>query len=1533
MLYIDVLKSAIRSNAQPLATVISQALLSESYRQELVTANVLYGLQPPYSIPSVAEIKSSSPATEWQNALINAAAVGFLDVAKNLFAAGIKDVHSSSIHERMALYHVVERGDTEVLGIYYDAHKSERPKYLDEIMGDNYTALTLALRRGDWKMAKAIFKNGADFKKADGNGITPDLMLLAACADPLLYAEFQQFLSAADEKKSAEARIVLSYEQLNQTFYRAYATAPPQAKVVLERHFKPRLDEISRTIVERERARIQAIISVPAKKGAVSAMAETKAHPQAVALQTILAMVKPSATPTVIMAEMLKLLSLASSGNEALLFQAFIQLCQTEIASVERGDATETATLVVCEEISRQNAQRIWVASHALETTALHVILAMDLKSVAAKARAKAILKTILANFPSCEGLQARRDKEGRTPGKVATKNAALWREVISEIEAAGNARINPFIGLHVYADGLSSKSKSKEKLRKQCQIELQAFPSTPIQEQKDTHGTYTVAFRELIAAYSRLAKGSLGKENKFSRLLDKLMALSPGEFAAKYKEYQSYLRSSRDEIKAMAPPSPPLSPPSSSSSSSSSSPLPRFHPRPSRVSLAGGMGSAPAKSSSPIAPRSISLKPEPTVMESKAKEGPLSLSQQLRLAAVANKLDDVKLIATLMDGYAKTIEQLNDSIRLSFPTLSPLPESRDPQQSIDAKDAATDNTVLHDEAAAGHLLIIKELLEHKPNCSLPNKQRQTPLMLAAIGGHDPVVNMLLAVGVKDDVVDEKGRTALAHAAGKGDVAVVLTLLQRYIAAPFEVRSSDSKATLPYLDYAQSEPLISALIGANPTPPNLEVILTLLLRTGARQRSTDIWQKILTSHHDKSMQRRLLQILNNPITAWNELGMARSVDPLTLGKVERFLDGTVSLVQRPDDSHIQQAFYGALKTFDPGHIQLLTAILWQSVLRPGNWFNIFNVEVPGTKKTPLSFLLSAEADDAVRREIARDFFKQAKANLKKISAGDRELLEVFEYGADPCHTGSALHCAARLKHEDCLLDFFDEKESFADREIHADCIDEEGQTVLLVAAGQLHVRGVAAILADLKTSDDIDKAGIQEKFGVNKADKFGRTPLYMVARAVAESPTVDNITRAESLIIRFISAGANVNVKATLPSQRAASALDLLVQANLYPLIKVFLRACSVEPSVLLSEETLQRALGHALDNRLTDVVALLAPLINDLNPLLKKAENLGQENAIVRLRRIREQDQKLKDTRQNELVILIREEQTNLNIKPIPIRTSPPAEAKLTLFGSLYQTIAREQQKGSASNKKLIAEAFVIIKFLIKHCRSSAADNYVALEKIARCIAVTKTLLHKTEISALLEGFIANVDRARLELHRSPPSTFFADLHAFTELELQTQCQRFLVSLQATDELFLTAVGGELVVSPSAIDRVPETKAVLLPPATGRASVGVGKDRRPSSRDVDVDIYAAFEDHLDSPPSSVDAQGAGAGDEAESKGAFPKKPPASLRLLGAHTSSWRSFSSSSSSSGVSDVNDSPPSSPLQSAIPTYTPAPGVVVV
>ncbi|XP_022247672.1 ankyrin repeat domain-containing protein 17-like isoform X2 [Limulus polyphemus] len=88
------------------------------------------------------------------------------------------------------------------------------------------------------------------------------------------------------------------------------------------------------------------------------------------------------------------------------------------------------------------------------------------------------------------------------------------------------------------------------------------------------------------------------------------------------------------------------------------------------------------------------------------------------------------------------------------------------------------DTTPLMEAASAGHVDIVKLLLDHSADVNAQTNQGNTPLMYACAGGHEEVVRVLLESGANVEDHNENGHTPLMEAASAGHVGVAKILVE-----------------------------------------------------------------------------------------------------------------------------------------------------------------------------------------------------------------------------------------------------------------------------------------------------------------------------------------------------------------------------------------------------------------------------------------------------------------------------------------------------------------------------------------------------------------------------------------------------------------------------------------------------------------------------------------------------------------------------------------------------------------------------------
>lgn len=116
------------------------------------------------------------------------------------------------------------------------------------------------------------------------------------------------------------------------------------------------------------------------------------------------------------------------------------------------------------------------------------------------------------------------------------------------------------------------------------------------------------------------------------------------------------------------------------------------------------------------------------------------------------------------------------------------------------AKEISDEGGELGWAARYGHAPIVKFLVDKGADVNKPNKDGNTPLMLAVLKGHRKVVKILLAKDADPNLQNACGCTALMGAAAYGDAEVIQDLLDK--GADPNLRSKFSGSTA--LDRAAS---------------------------------------------------------------------------------------------------------------------------------------------------------------------------------------------------------------------------------------------------------------------------------------------------------------------------------------------------------------------------------------------------------------------------------------------------------------------------------------------------------------------------------------------------------------------------------------------------------------------------------------------------------------------------------------------------------------------------------------------------------
>lgn len=155
------------------------------------------------------------------------------------------------------------------------------------------------------------------------------------------------------------------------------------------------------------------------------------------------------------------------------------------------------------------------------------------------------------------------------------------------------------------------------------------------------------------------------------------------------------------------------------------------------------------------------------------------------------------------------------------------------PRADIEARDD-DNNTPLILAATGGHVNIVKALLEKRADVEATNHSRAAALSCAAEKGHAEIVQSLLAAGAQVNVKNADGMTPLALAAGSGHLKVAEMLLEE--GADLKSRTNDGDTALSLAAAQGHVDMVKLLMkwgeGAKGADFNAEGALTLAARSG-----------------------------------------------------------------------------------------------------------------------------------------------------------------------------------------------------------------------------------------------------------------------------------------------------------------------------------------------------------------------------------------------------------------------------------------------------------------------------------------------------------------------------------------------------------------------------------------------------------------------------------------------------------------------------------------------------------------------------
>lgn len=127
--------------------------------------------------------------------------------------------------------------------------------------------------------------------------------------------------------------------------------------------------------------------------------------------------------------------------------------------------------------------------------------------------------------------------------------------------------------------------------------------------------------------------------------------------------------------------------------------------------------------------------------------------------------------------------------------------------------------TPLHNAASAGHIEIVRMLIEHGGDQNARDGHGKLPFHDAAHSGHIEILELLMPDNI--DIKDNRGRTALFHAASNNNTRTVEYLLQR--GADPNIRDNEGLLPLHFAAWLDEEPVMDVLLPLLKQPDDVNV--------------------------------------------------------------------------------------------------------------------------------------------------------------------------------------------------------------------------------------------------------------------------------------------------------------------------------------------------------------------------------------------------------------------------------------------------------------------------------------------------------------------------------------------------------------------------------------------------------------------------------------------------------------------------------------------------------------------------------------
>lgn len=400
----------------------------------------------------------------------------------------------------------------------------------------------------------------------------------------------------------------------------------------------------------------------------------------------------------------------------------------------------------------------------------------------------------------------------------------------------------------------------------------------------------------------------------------------------------------------------------------------------------------------------------------------------------------------------------------------------------------------VHDAASSGDLAAVQAIVSSDPGQAIaPNVRNDTPIHLAAAGGHADVIRYLLEQGVPVDIGDNEGTTPLGVAAIHGDVEIARLLIDS--GARIDAADQNGETPLHWAAYNGQPEFARMLIAlgsdvnarkTNGSTPlhgaafyDHPECVRLLLESGADvdARTSGLYTPFLSGAAGQGGMEVMTALVEAGVDVHDRNGQGDNAVMLAarVGKadvVDYLMTNGVSIYAKSDQAGRSAMHYAA----EAGSVDILRLLLNASSdiedESDGGWTPLFWAVIRGRTEAAL-FLLEQGADPNVAGPDGGGILMYAGREWSP------ELVRaLLAHGADP--NVREEQTGRTFLHQMALAGVSEGVEVALDGGADIDAMDDSGMTAIQYAARYGH-----RAAADLLKSRDASTKNLEDNYGDN----------------------------------------------------------------------------------------------------------------------------------------------------------------------------------------------------------------------------------------------------------------------------------------------------------------------------------------------------------------------------------------------------------------------------------------------------------------